>query len=140
MEEGRREREEGWRKGGRRVKVGLRELEGGSWDKGGGSNGGGREGGDIGRVGMRKGGREGWRVKKGGEGGSERGMGGGRREGRRDGEMEGGKEGRREGGWEPGRSRVTMQLVYHICIHLLNPHWPMPRQAVISTQQHKLSH
>ena len=27
MEEGRRE-EEGWRRGGRRVKVGLRELEG----------------------------------------------------------------------------------------------------------------
>ena len=25
-------------------------------------------------------------------------------------------------------------------IHLLNPHWTMPRQAVISTQQHKLSH
>ena len=84
---------------------------------------------------MRKGGREGWRVKKGGEGGSERGM-GGRREGRRDGEREGGKEGRRMG----TRAKPGNQLVYHICIHLLNPHWPMPRQAVISTQQHKLSH
>ena len=84
---------------------------------------------------MRKGGREGWRVKKGGEGGSERGMGGGGREGRRDGEREGGKEGRRMG----TRAKPGNQL-YHICIHLLNPHWPMPRQAVISTQQHKLSH
>ena len=28
MEEGRREREEGWRRGGRRVKAGLREQEG----------------------------------------------------------------------------------------------------------------
>ena len=81
---------------------------------------------------MRKGGR----VKKGGEGGSERGMGGGGREGRRDGEREGGKEGRRMG----TRAKPGNQLVYHICIHLLNPHWPMPRQAVISTQQHKLSH
>ena len=93
---------------------------------------------------MRKGGREGWRVKKGGEGGSERGMGGGGREGRRDGEREGGKEGRREGGKEGRRmgtrAKPGNQLVYHICIHLLNPHWPMPRQAVISTQQHKLSH
>ena len=77
---------------------------------------------------MRKGGREGWRVKKGGEGGSERGMGGGGREG--------GKDGRRMG----TRAKPGNQLVYHICIHLLNPHWPMPRQAVISTQQHKLSH
>ena len=85
---------------------------------------------------MRKGGREGWRVKKGGEGGSERGMGGGGREGRRDGYREGGKEGRRMG----TRAKPGNQLVYHICIHLLNPHWPMPRQAVISTQQHKLSH
>ena len=84
---------------------------------------------------MRKGGREGWRVKKGGEGGSERGM-GRRREGRRDGEREGGKEGRRMG----TRAKPGNQLVYHICIHLLNAHWPMPRQAVISTQQHKLSH
>ena len=45
-----------------------------------------------------------------------------------------GTEGRKEDG-KPGN-----QLVYHICIYLLNPHWPMPRQAVISTQQHKLSH
>ena len=70
------------------------------------------------------------------EGGSERGMGGGRREGRRDGERERGKEGRRMG----TRAKPGNQLVYHICIHLLNPHWTMPRQAVISTQQHKLSH
>ena len=81
---------------------------------------------------MRKGGREGWRVKKGGEGGSERGMGGGGRVGG----TERGKEGRRMG----TRAKPGNQLVYHICIHLLNPHWPMPRQAVISTQQHKLSH
>ena len=77
---------------------------------------------------MRKGGREGWRVKKGGEGGSERGMGGRG--------TERGKEGRRMG----TRAKPGNQPVYHICIHLLNPHWPMPRQAVISTQQHKLSH
>ena len=70
------------------------------------------------------------------EGESERGMGGGGREGRRDGEREGGKEGRRMG----TRAKPGNQLVYHICIHLLNPHWTMPRQAVISTQQHKLSH
>ena len=88
---------------------------------------------------MRKGGREGWMVKKGGEreGASE---GWGRRdggsEGRRDGERGGGKEGRRMG----TRAKPGNQLVYHICIHLLNPHWTMPRQAVISTQQHKLSH
>ena len=88
---------------------------------------------------MRKGGREGWMVKKGGEreGASE---GWGRRdggsEGRRDGETGGGKEGRRMG----TRAKPGNQLVYHICIHLLNPHWTMPRQAVISTQQHKLSH
>ena len=37
------------------------------------------------------------------------------------------------------RAKPGNQLVYHICIHLLNPHWPMPRQAVISTQ-HKLSY
>ena len=48
----------------------------------------------------------------------------------------GGKEGRRMG----TRVKPGNQLVYHICIRLLNPHWPMPRQAVISTQQHKLSH
>ena len=72
------------------------------------------------------------------EGGSERGVGaeGGWSEGRKDGEREGGKQGRRmETQAKPGN-----QLVYHICIHLLNPHWTMPRQAVISTQQHKLSH
>ena len=85
---------------------------------------------------MRKGGREGWRVKKGGEReGASEGWGGGR-EGRRDGEREGGKKGRRMG----TRAKPGNQLVYHICIHLLNPHWTMPRQAVISTQQHKLSH
>ena len=71
------------------------------------------------------------------EGGSERGMGAeGGREGRRDGGTERGKEGRRMG----TRAKPANQLVYHICIHLLNPHWTMPRQAVISTQQHKLSH
>ena len=85
---------------------------------------------------MRKGGREGWRVKKGGEGGSERGMGGGGRVGGRVGGTERGKEGRRMG----TRAKPGNQLVYHICIQLLNPHWPMPRQAVISTQQHKLAH
>ena len=71
-------------------------------------------------------------------------MRGGGREGRRDGEGEGGKEGRREGGKEGRRmgtrAKPGNQLVYHICIHLLNPHWTMPRQAVISTQQHKLSY
>ena len=76
--------------------------------------------------------------------GRERATDGGRREGRRDGEREGGKEGRREGGKEGRRmgtrAKPGNQLVYHICIHLLNPHWHMPRQAVISTQQHKLSH
>ena len=88
---------------------------------------------------MRKGGLEGWMAKKGGEreGASE---GWGRREGgseeRRDGEREGGKEGR----WMGIRAKPGNQLVYHICIHLLNTHWTMPRQAVISTQQHKLSH
>ena len=57
-------------------------------------------------------------------------MGGGGTEGRMI-----GKEGRRMG----NRAKPGNQLVYHICIHLLNPHWTMPRQAVISTQ-HKLSH
>ena len=92
---------------------------------------------------MRKGGREGgrdrWRVKKGGEreGASEGwGQREGGSEGRREGEREGGKEVRRMG----TRAKPGNQLVYHICIHLLNPHWTMPRQAVISTQQHKLSH
>ena len=74
---------------------------------------------------MRKGGREG---KGRREGGIERGMGA-------EGGREGGKEGRRMG----TRAKPGNQLVYHICIHLLNPHWTMPRQAVISTQQHKLS-
>ena len=36
------------------------------------------------------------------------------------------------------RVKPGNQLVF--CIHLLSPHWTMPRQAVISTQQHKLSH
>ena len=80
------------------------------------------EEGRRGRERARDGGAEGGRV-----GGTERG-----KEGRR----EGGKEGRRMG----TRAKPGNQLVYHICIHLLNPHWPMPRQAVISTQQHKLSH
>ena len=90
---------------------------------------------------MRKRGRELWRVKKGEEReGASEGWGGGGREGgsegRRDVEREGGKEGRRMG----TRAKPGNQLVYHICIHLLNPHWTMHRQAVISTQQHKLSH
>ena len=71
-------------------------------------------------------GEEGRREGGSGDGGTERG-----KEGRR----EGGKEGRRMG----TRAKPGNQLVYHICIHLLNPHWTMPRQAVISTQQHKLS-
>ena len=82
---------------------------------------------------MRKGGREGWRVKKGGEReGASEGW------GRREGGTERGKEGRRMGTRaKPGN---LLLVVYHICIHLLNPHWTMPRQAVISTQQHKLAH
>ena len=79
------------------------------------------------KGGEREGAIEGW----GGGGGRVGGT-----EGRRDGEREGGKEGRRMG----TRAKPGNQLVYHICIHLLNPHWTMPRQAVISTQQHKLSH
>ena len=47
-----------------------------------------------------------------------------------------GKKGRREG----TRAKPGNQIVYYICIHLLDPHWTMPRQAVISTQQHKLLH
>ena len=70
--------------------------------------------------GEREGGSEGW--------GTE----GGRREG--------GSEGRREGRRMGTRAKPGNQLVYHTCIHLLNPHWTMPRQAVISTQQHKISH
>ena len=42
---------------------------------------------------------------------------------------EGGTEGRREG----TRTKPGNQLVYYICIHLLDPHWTMPRQAVICT-------
>ena len=74
--------------------------------------------GEEGRRG-REGASEGWGAEGGRVGGTER-----------------GKEGRRMG----TRAKPGNQLVYHICIHLLNPHWPMPRQAVISTQQHKLSH
>ena len=77
---------------------------------------------------MREGGMEGEERRR--EGGSERGMGGGG----------GGTEGRREGRRMGTRAKPGNQLVYHICIHLLNPHWTMPLQAVISTQQHKLSH
>ena len=51
-----------------------------------------------------------------GRSGRERARDGGRREGRRDGEREGGKEGRRMG----TRAKPGNQLVYHICIHLLN--------------------
>ena len=70
------------------------------------------------------------------EGGSERGMGGGWREGRRDGGTERGKEGRRMGTRaKPGNHAASISYLYP-----LNPHWTMPRQAVISTQQHKLSH
>ena len=75
---------------------------------------------------MREGGREGGRD-GGRDGGTKRG-----KEERR----EGGKEGRREG----IRAKPGNQLVYYICIHLLDPHWTMPRQAVISTKQQKLSH
>ena len=84
---------------------------------------------------MRKGGREeGWRVKKGGEReGASEGWGA-------EGGRVGGTEGRREGRRMGTQAKPGNQLVYHICIHLLNPHWTMPRQAVISTQQHKLSH
>ena len=58
-------------------------------------------------------------------------------EGRREGERGGGRrEGRRMG----TRAKPGNQLIYPICIHLLNPLWTMPRQAVISTQQHKLCH
>ena len=79
---------------------------------------------------MRKGGREGEEGRRGRERARDAGGGG------RVGGTERGKEGRRMG----TRAKPGNQLVYHICIHLLNPHWNMPRQAVISTQQHKLSH
>ena len=84
---------------------------------------------------MKKGGESGERGTEGGregrEGGSERG-----RDGRRVGLTEGRREVRREG----TRAKPGNQLVYCICIHLLDPRWNMPRQAVISTQQHKLFH
>ena len=53
----------------------------------------------------------------------------GRREGGRDGGTKRGKEKRREG----TRTKPGNQLVYYICIHLFDPHWTMPRQAVICT-------
>ena len=59
---------------------------------------------------MRKGGSEGWR-----------------------------REGRREVRREVTRAKPGNQLVYYMCIHLLDPHWTIPRQAVIYTQHHKLS-
>ena len=90
-------------------------MEEGGGDIGGSRDEEGREGGMEGEEGRR---------------GRERGMGGA------EGGTERGKEERRMG----TRAKPGNQLVYHICIHLLNPHWPMPRQAVISTQQHKLSH
>ena len=79
---------------------------------------------------MRKGGRgmEGEEGRR--EGGSERGMGA---EGGRVGGTERGKEGRREEGKEDGNPSEYIIFVS------TNPHWTMPRQAVISTQQHKLS-
>ena len=46
----------------------------------------------------------------------------------------------------PNFVRIVMHIeiygrsLIYICIHLLDPHWIMPRQSVISTQQHKLSH
>ena len=83
-----------------------------------------KKGGERGRVGGREGGTEDG-MEGGTDGGTER---------RRDGEREGGKE-----GWNPGEAGY--QLVYYICIHLLDPQLSMPRQAVNSTQQqHKLSH
>ena len=78
---------------------------------------------------MRKGGREGEEGRR--EGGSERGLRGA--EGGRVGGTERGKEGRRMG----TRAKPGNQLVYHICIHLLNPHWNMPRQSVISIHNTK---
>ena len=78
------------------------------------------------------GGRDGWqrREERGRELGSE---------GRRVGGTKRGKE-VKDGRTEGPRAKPGNQLVYYICIHLLDPHWNMPRQAVISTQQHKLSH
>ena len=49
-------------------------------------------------------------------------------------------EDRKLGGGSNGGVMPGNQLVYYICIHLLDPHWTMYRQAVISTQQHKLYH
>ena len=85
------------------------------------------------REGGTEGGREGGRKvgREGREGGRE-----GRTESLIDGGTEIGKEGRREG----TRVKPVKQLVYCICIHLLDPHWTMPRHAVISTQQQTLSH
>ena len=57
-------------------------------------------------------------MRKGGMEGEE-----GRREGGRVGGTKGGKEGMREG----TRAKPGNQLVYYICIHLLDPHWTMPR-------------
>ena len=91
--------------------MGVRELEG---SKVGGGRKGRREVGDVGGSRDAEGWREGWGVKK---------------EGERKGGTKRGKEGRREG----TRTKPGNQLVYYICIHLLDPHWTMPRQAVICT-------
>ena len=69
---------------------------------------------DVGGSRGEEGGREGWRVKK---------------EGAREGGTKRGKEVRREG----TRTKPGNQLVYYICIDLLDQHWTMPRQAVICT-------
>ena len=63
---------------------------------------------------------------------------GGREGGATEGVREGWIEVRREG----TRAKPGNQLVYYICIHLLDPHWNMHRLSgsVISTQQHKFSH
>ena len=61
----------------------------------------------------------------------------GRREEGRDGGTKRGKEVRREGGGGT-RTKPGNQLVYYICIHLLDPHWTMPRQAVICKLSHSL--
>ena len=79
---------------------------------------------------MRKGerGNEGEEVRRGREGVRDGGREGRRMDIGRDGEREGGKEGRRKG----TRAKMGNQLVYYICIHLLDPHWTTPRQTVIS--------
>ena len=58
-----------------------------------------------------------------------------REEGRDGGEggMDGGTKRGKEGRREVTRTKPGNQLVYYICIHLLDPHWTMPRQAVICT-------